>query len=90
MNTERFRGRMIKAAKKDIMERQRRLELLRNVDARIVRAAARAFETPDAAADWLMTAPVSIGEMTPLDMASSRSGRAAVMKILSRISRGTF
>ena len=46
MNTERFRARMVKEAIKDIEARQRRLELLKIVDAKIVKAAARTFDTP--------------------------------------------
>ena len=89
MNTDRFRAKMVKEAAKDIEARQRRIEILKAVDSRIVNAAARTFESPAAAADWLMTATVSIGDLTPLDMATNHSGRSAVLRILARIEKGT-
>ena len=85
MNTKRFRNKMLKAATKDIEGRQRQLELLRNVEAKIVRATSKALETPEAAAEWPIAGTVSKCGMTPLHLAASPSGRAAVLKILELI-----
>jgi uncharacterized protein (DUF2384 family) len=77
---------MLKIASLDIEQRMRRLEVLKNLDDEVVLAAGRAFKSsPAEAADWLMTAAVTIGDKAPLDLVNLGSGRAAVLKMLERI-----
>jgi uncharacterized protein (DUF2384 family) len=85
MKAATYRSKMVEVTTRDVQQRARRLELLKGLPDDVVLAASRAFDSPAEAADWLITAGVSINDDAPLDFSTTPGGRVLILRHLRKI-----
>jgi putative toxin-antitoxin system antitoxin component (TIGR02293 family) len=85
------RERMISAAETEVRRRTECIKRLWTVEADVLAKAMEVFESPDGAAEWLVS-PTStwagLEGKAPIDVAATAQGREQVLQLLGRIEHG--
>lgn len=84
------RQRVIVAARAEIRRRASMIIKLERLDERVHAAALRTFESPDAAADWLIEPAIGLCGAIPVVLARTEKGRKRVLWILGCIEHSVF